>query len=181
MSAGAASGRWFVCMTLARAEAIADHYLRQAGYGTLYLHWVHKGLRSGRQTYDAIKPYFPRYVFLEVAPHQGLYAAAKAQGVHSIVGFAGEAVEVPERVMDELRRRCDRTGRLPDDDPAVAHLHHVGSTVRITGGPLEGFLAEVRLDNGREIRLWIEVFGRKTEAKIPSSHVEAASPALAAL
>lgn len=172
---------WFVAMTLARAEAIAEHYLREAGYGVLYLHWVHKGLRSGRQTYDAIKPYFPRYVFVEVGPRQGLYAAAKAQGVHSIVGFAGEAVEVPERVMAELQRRCDRTGRLPDDDPVVAHLHRKGSTVRITGGAFEGFLAQVRLDNGREIRLWIELFGRKTEAKIPSKDVDAVSPALAAL
>lgn len=172
---------WFVAMTLARAEAIAEHYLRQAGYQTLYLHWVHKGLRSGRQTYDAIKPYFPRYVFLDAGPRQGLYAAAKAQGVHSIVGFAGEAVEVPERVMAELQRRCDRTGRLPDDDPVVAHLHRKGSTVRIIGGPFENFLATVKLDNGREIRLWVEVFGRKTEAKIPSKDVETVSSGLAAL
>lgn len=172
---------WYVAMTLARSEAIAEHHLRQAGYGALYLHWIHKGLRSGRQVYDSIKPYFPRYVFVETGQNQGLYAAAKAQGVHSIVGFAGEAVEVPGRVMDELKRRCDRTGRLPDDDPVVAHLHRKGSTVRIMGGPFENFLAVVEVDNGREIRLWVEIFGRPTEATIPSKDVETVSSALAAL
>lgn len=171
---------WFVAMTHARAEAIADHYLRQAGYGTLYLHYA-ATVKHARREHVALRPYFPRYVFVETGVGQGLYAAAKAQGVSEIVGFAGQVVEVPERVMAELQRRADRTGRLPDDDPVVAHLHRHGSTVRILGGPFEGFLAVVEVDTGRKIRLWLDIFGRTTEARIPSKDVEAASPTLAAL
>lgn len=173
---------WYVCHTLARAEAIADHYLRQAGYGTLYLHKA-VTLRHARRAYDVLRPYFPRYVFFQTAPSgaaAGLYSASTAIGVSQVVGCAGEPLEVPARVMDELRRRAGPTGLIHADTFEEAHLHQPGSQVRILAGPFEGFLALCRLDNGREIRLWLNLFGRSTETTLATSSVESASPECAA-
>ena len=170
---------WYAAFTLARAEAIAEHHLREVGYATLYLHYA-ATIRHARRSGAVLRPYFPRYVFVEAGANQGLYGAAKACGVSEMVGFGGSAIEIPARVMAELHRRADHTGRLPEDDPQVAHLHRAGSTVRIVAGAFEGFLATVRVDSGREVRLWIEIFGRLTEAKIPSGDVETASPGCAA-
>lgn len=174
---------WHVAFTLARAEAIAEHYLRRVGYGTMYLHEA-VTVRHARQVTNVLRPYFPRYVFFETAlrgPAEGLYSAAKAQGVSQVVGRAGEPLEVPQKVMDELRRRAGPTGLIHAKRAEEAHFHQPGGEVRIVRGSLEGFIAQVALDNGHEIRLWLEIFGRPTEARIPSKDVEAVSPALAAL
>lgn len=167
---------WYVVHTLSRAEAIAEHHLRQAGYGVLYLHYA-ATIRHARRSFNVLRPYFPRYVFFE-ANGQGLYGAANAVGVLEIVGCAGEPLEVPERVMDELRRRGDAKGLV--DAQVVENGRRrfsIGSRVRVAGGPLEGFFAEVALDDGEHVRVWLQMFGGRIEAIFDPAGLEASASA----
>lgn len=168
--------RWYVAMTLARAEAMAEHHLRQAGYQTLYLHYA-ATVRHARREKRVLRPYLPRYVLFGTDGEQGLYAAARAVGVSSIVGTGAGPLEVPDRVVVELRSRGDESGlvdaQVIDDG---RRRFAVGSQVRIAGGPLQGFLAEVAIDGGKEVRVWIQMFGGRVEAEFGPTALEPVSP-----
>lgn len=168
---------WYVAHTLARAEAMAEHYLREAGYGTLYLHRL-VTVTHARRSLKVLRPYFARYVFFEAGERQGLYAAAKATGVSVIVGNAMGPLEIPSAVMRELRSRGDGHGLV--DEQVVEDGRRrftVGSRVRVAGGPLEGFFAEVALDDGEQVRVWLQMFGGQIEAIFDPTGLQASASA----
>lgn len=168
---------WFVAHTLARAEAMADHHLRRAGYETLYLHRL-VTIRHARRAEKAIRPYMTRYVLFDARPDQGLYAAANAIGVSSIVGTRAGPLEVPGPVVAELRGRGDRYGHVTEQVVEDGRRRYdVGAEVRVTAGPLEGFLAFVALDSGSAVRVWLRMFGRQIEVPFDPTGLQASASA----
>lgn len=152
---------WHVAHTQARAEGLAVTSLQQRGYEVLFLRYRAK-IRHARRETTELRPYFPRYLFF--AASGGLWSAAKAPGVGEVLAQAGQVLTVPEPVIDELRARGDNHGIVtaPARDGHERRRFVAGDVVRIHGGPFQGFLAQVELDTGKQIRLWLEQLGRRT-------------------
>ena len=168
---------WYVAHTAPRAEWLAVSSLREAGYEPLCLHYPAR-VSHGRRVREVLKPHFPRYVFLRSAPGMGLYAARMARGVAQLVGTGQGPLEVPTLVLDELRGKCDPFGRMvpPTDGAADAPRLAPGQRARIVDGPLQGFIGTIALDGGREIRLWVELLGRRVETSLSRSAIAPVSP-----
>jgi len=153
---------WYLIVTNPRAEAATNARLRQAGHETLYLHYNGQISHAGKQT-AKILPYFPRYLFVALAPLQGLYSVSKTIGVHSVVGV-NEPEEVPIGVIEELRARGDSTGFcvLNEEEKKVRKRLQRDARIRYSPDPFTEYFGEVMLDAGSAISVWIN--GRKVVA-----------------
>lgn len=175
----AETGRWYAVQTQPRAEWMVHRKLRQAGYGTLHLHY--RALVShARRKYAVLRPYFPGYLFVEIGPRQSAMAVNTTHGVLGLV-HAGEApVVVPPAVIEELRAKGDSAGLMPAEVGERLERQRAsmapGTAVRLVSGPFAGFVGTVALDDGLELRLWLDLFGRRVKAVSSADFVERLSP-----
>lgn len=164
---------WYVAQTNPRQEATANHWLQQAGYTTLFLHYQGTHSHERRET-SVILPLFPSYLFLAVDKDiQGFRRAVTSPGVRSIVG-RNEPEEVPIEVIEELRERGDETGLciLTPEEKKLRKRLRRGARVVCAYDEFTVLAGQVILDTGSAVSMWIN--GRKWTA--PSHHV---SPVLA--
>lgn len=150
---------WYAVHTKPRIEWLADGLLRAQGYDTLYLHYLDT-IRHARRTAEVKRSYFPRYIFVGLTNGQSLYDVNHTIGVSTVVYAAGEALEIPTPVIEELRQRGDKLGlieMLPEEKMSRKRYRR-GQRVRVTEGPLVGFLGMVSLDSGKEVQVWMEMF-----------------------
>lgn len=158
---------WYAVHTHPQSEAVADCELRRLGYMTWYpFHRVRlRRKRPGSHAYRVEwveRAYFPRYTFVAVRPANGIGSAMRANGVSSIVQFNGEPLEIPLPVMEELMARADQDGMIGESDLTARQRLASGQELCLDGNtPLSGLLAQVELDTGKEVRLWVEMFGAK--------------------
>lgn len=170
---------WYVCLTNPRQEATANHWLRLAGYDTLFLH--HEGTHShARKQTAVLLPLFPRYLFVAVGASQGFRSAALSPGVHSRGPFISNAdgpKEVPQEVMDYVRGMGDGNGLVVLSEPEKKRrkLMKCGQKVKINGGAFYNIEGTVKLDKRSVIAVWIEILGGQSVDFLPC-HV---SPAVA--
>lgn len=160
--------RWFAVHTRPNAEPQADAELRRLGYWTFYP-FIRQRQRHKRPNCNSYsirwveRPYFSRYLFLALrAPSESLYPANEAHSVSTVVYCAGEPLEIPHKVMDELMARADEAGQVGSVDLTARPKLRPGQTI----SPLDGLIAQVKLDTGKEIRAWVELFGSRREAKV---------------
>lgn len=175
--------RWYAVYTHLQSEAQADCELRRLGYMTFFpFHRVRlRRKRPGRHAYRVEwvdRPYFPRYTFVAVRQIMGTWEsigpAMRAKGVFGVVQSNGEPLEIPIRVMDELMARADEAGLIGEQDLLARNRLKAGQRVSIEGNtPLSGLLAQVSLDTGKEIRLWVEMLGAKRLVRANPEHVTA--------
>ncbi|MEO1106168.1 MAG: hypothetical protein AAFW98_20950, partial [Pseudomonadota bacterium] len=130
--------------------------------------------RSARKTVDVRRPVFVGYVFLGMREGQGLWDAKWCRGVLDVITFANEPAIVPARIMRAVMDDCDSDGwmRSADDNPDLER-YEVGQSVKIVGGPLEGFVAQIQaLDGMKDLCVEVEMFGAKRLAKVDASRVK---------
>jgi len=151
-------------MTGPRREGMATSYLRQRGYEVLYLHY-RDAVRHARRTKTILRSYFPRYIFVAVRASMGFHGVNRCPGVSTIVYCGDDPVEIPEGVIEELRKRGDNAGsiELTPEEKDERRRFEVGELVRINGGPLAGLVGAIQLDKGRldsngQVRVFIEMF-----------------------
>ena len=163
---------WFVCHTKPRQEWLANDLLRHQGYETLFLHYTDTS-RHARRTVDVIRSYFPRYLFVGLTNGLTIYDVNHTIGVSTVLYMSGEALEVPSNVIEELRARGNKEGlcKLTPEQKAIRRRYHKGERIKISAGPLTGFLGAVELDNGRAIKVWLEMFRGKAPVWVEPEQV----------
>lgn len=170
-----AQSEWNVVYTNARQEATAAHWLKRSGYEVLFLKYKTR-VRHARRVEDAIRPYFPRYVFMAAQASQGLASAFSAPGVSTVLYCGDKPLAVPQPVIDELSGRADSDG-LIREATGIQRNQRVrlrqGQEVRVDHGPFEGFIGMVELDRGVEVRVWLRDLFRGLTVHLPP---EALSP-----
>lgn len=151
------SASWYAVYCNPSAEWAVSQRLRLEGHETLYLHF-RDTTRHARRTRDVIRPLYPRYLFVALGPSQGLYSISKTIGVHSIVSSGGIPLEIPGRVIEELRGRGDGNGLcvLSPEERKLRKRLRKGDKVRIEHGSLTGLLGTVIFDAGPSVKLWVE-------------------------
>ena len=88
------------------------------------------------------------------------------RGVTGFVGSANKAIPLTE----------EEIAALGIDKREVVVSYEIGSTVKVTDGPLEGFFGtveEIETDKNR-VRVVVSMFGRETPVDLDFDQVEAA-------
>lgn len=165
--------RWFVVHTKPLAEWQANVNLRQQGIET-FCPYLIKTRAHGRRIEGVVRGYFPRYLFAGLPEGHSIRPINSTFGVSTVVYLAGAPLNVPVAVIDDLKSRCDLDGRVIDDIRKPAPQWRIGEIVKLVDGPFTGFLAEIaRLDGSEQIRVWVDLFGRKVEALVPATGIAA--------
>jgi transcription antitermination factor NusG len=156
--------KWFAVMTTPRGEEIANRNLKRLGYYTFYPFQRVRRLRKRANIEKHVvewinKPYFPGYLFIAVRDGQGLYQVKGTEGVSTVVLCGGVPLEIPTAVMDRLMKIAD-DGMVGSVDNVSRKPYKPGQTVKFTdNSPMSGLLAQISLDNGKEVRLWMKYLG----------------------
>ena len=129
---------WLVVNTQPHKESYALENLERQGF-TVYCPKVVKRVRHARRAFDAHRPLFPSYLFVNVASTQGRWRPVQSTfGVRTIV-FQGEQPGlIPSTFVDGLRdREVDGVVIKP------SQRLEVGQSVRVQGGPLDGMAGDI--------------------------------------
>lgn len=163
--------RWYAVHTRVRGERLAQITITEAGYETLYPHYLGT-IKHARRHIAVLKPLFPRYLFVAVEPGQSLYGVNTALGVSTVLYDDTGPLRVPLREIERIRARCDETGRV--DAPkrkreVTREAFKHGAPVNITEGPLKGLPGTIERDDGGEtVDVALTFLGRPIVASIPA-------------
>jgi transcriptional antiterminator RfaH len=128
--------RWYVLYTQPQQESRADSNLRAWGVET-FSPRIKKRARNtftGKMSFE-VKPLFPRYIFARFYNNRQHRDVQFTRGVKSIVSFGGEAVAVPDEIIEEIRVRTGEDGLI-----RLGEELHAGDRVRVTSGLMSGFV-----------------------------------------
>ncbi len=168
---------WLAVHTNARKEGLVNDLLRGQGIETLYLHY-RTTVKHARKKRVVYRPYFARYVFAQPGDIP-LAAINRTIGVSTIVYQGDRPLVIPAPVIEELQARGNEAGRVQMSlgEKTERRRFNRGEQVCIVDGPMAGLFAVVALDSGREVRVWLEMFGGKVEALVDPEGLKSGSPA----
>lgn len=166
-----ARARWYLVYTKPRGELTARTNLERQGYD-VYLPLVRQPRKRAGRRVSVVGPMFPRYLFAHLDTEADNWAPIRSTlGVVSVVRFGQRPAAVPDRLVEELRRREDDEGVqvLP------AERYEPGARVRITAGSLTGYDAIFLAKTGRDrVQVLLEVLGRHTRTVVDLAAIEPA-------
>jgi transcriptional antiterminator RfaH len=117
---------WCCARTELRGEDKARHFLRLNGYDSHVPLVCSQPIRRGRRI-EKIGPLFPSYIF--VAIQDGRWWNARwCVGVLAVIMSGDQPAQVPDRVLDEIRRREVRGAVELPQSPGL----RAGERVRVT-------------------------------------------------
>jgi transcriptional antiterminator NusG len=169
----AENAKWYVVHTYSGYEnAVATAILKAAENRKMQdlIHEVNIPMESvtehtdaGEKTYD--RKVFPGYVLVKmILTDESWHLVHNVRGATGFVGSDGKAIPLTEQEIYDL---------------GVEHREiivgfAVGDTVKVTDGPLEGFLGTVEeLDADRDlVRVVVSMFGRETPVDLELDQVE---------
>ena len=118
---------------------------------------------AGEKTYE--RKVFPGYVLVKmILTDESWHLVRNVRGATGFVGSEGKAIPLTEQEIYDLG--------VEHKEIIVGFA--VGATVKVTDGPLEGFLGTVdELDAEREtVRVIVSMFGRETPVDLELDQVE---------
>jgi len=159
--------KWYAVMTSPRSEEVVTRDLKRSGYWTFYP-FERVRRRRKRPNVDKYlvewinRPLYSRYVFVAVKDGQGLYGVTETDGVVTVVCSGNEPLEIPHSVMERLIEQADSKGQVGAVDLVARPRFKPGQAVRFQdNSPMSGLLAQIALDNGKEVRVWLDVLGAR--------------------
>jgi transcription antitermination factor NusG len=119
-----------------------------------------------------VRAYFPGYVFVLVdAQNVPLSSLRYIPGAASLVNFGGEAAQVPQALMQAIRRRVDEINAAGGE--LLESLTH-GLPVTIHSGPFEGYEAifDAALPGTERVRVLLTLLkNRQMSVELPAGQV----------
>ncbi len=167
------NAKWYVVHTYSGYEnAVAAAILKAAENRRMtdLIHEVNIPLETvtehtdaGEKTYE--RKVFPGYVLVKmIMTDESWHLVRNVRGATGFVGSEGKAIPLTEQEIYDLG--------VEHKEIIVGFA--VGDTVKVTDGPLEGFLGTVdELDAEREtVRVIVSMFGRETPVDLELDQVE---------
>jgi transcriptional antiterminator RfaH len=167
-----ASSAWYVVQTQVNGEARAVQNLQRQGY-EIYLPRYLKRRSHARKVDFAVKPLFPRYMFIAIEMATQRWRSIQSTvGVSRLVCNGDVPAAVPEGVVAALKAREDDKGYIGMDiRPAFAP----GDKVRVLAG---AFMDNAGLFNGladhNRVSILLDMLGRKVRVLLDADLVAAA-------
>ena len=169
---------YYAVHTKPQKEGLVELLLRKQGLATLFLHF-NDVVRHARREREVIRSFFPRYVFAGASDGYWVPEINRTIGVSTVIYRGDQPLEIPGAVIEELKQRGDESGLVVMSPEAVEEHRRrfrKGEQVQIIDGPLAGLFAIVSLDSGREVRVWLAMFGGKVEALFDPEGLKSGSP-----
>lgn len=161
---------WYLAQTKPNAHRVAQRNLERQRFHTfLPAHEVVTRKRGKMST--EVKPLFPGYIFVGALPQQTrVDKVNNTFGVSRLVAFGSAPAKVPDRLIRELHRQCDDSGKLlPPQSFAT------GSTVKVTTGPFSDLVATVeKMDEQQRVWVLLDILGKDTRVAMPPQALRSA-------
>jgi transcriptional antiterminator RfaH len=145
---------WACAQLDQRRERLALYCLGLAGHAV-----YQPRIRAPHRTSVAL---FPSYLF--VAIEAQWHAVRWSPGISKVLMNGEEPARVPDRVIEELRAREGRNGLIVLPPPSRGYngaQFRPGDKVRISAGPLSGFVGLVAGMKGRQrVEILLQLLGR---------------------
>ncbi len=158
--------QWFALYTRSRHEKFLDSELKQKGIETFLP--LRKITRRWSDRYQQIEePLFKGYLFVRI-PLMDRYQVLNTKGAVCLVGKGAEAVAVPERELDLVRRFIEE--EIPVDP--FPYLKE-GERVYVRSGPFkgaEGFI--LRKDRHCRLVISLDLLMQSISIEIDQANVE---------
>jgi len=120
--------------------------------------------KEGKQQ-EVERKVFPGYVLVKMVMNDETWQVIRnVRGVTSFVGTGSKPVALTEQEVEKWGA----------EKHEISVNYKVGDTVRVSDGPLEGFIGtveEISLDKNR-VRVTVSMFGRETSVELELSQVE---------
>lgn len=158
-------GAWHLVQLKPNAQHIARRNLERQGIA-VFQPLIEQGERRRGHFATVMKPLFPGYLFVRIAPDSGLIGAVNSTlGVARLVCFGSSPARVPQPVIRALQNRCDPDGALLPEGAFEG-----GEQVRLATGPFASFIAKVECAAADQ-RAWLllDLMGREARIAVPSN------------
>lgn len=172
---------WVAVLTKPGAEHAADIEIRRKhGLWTFYpFSRVTNHRKQGRTTrvFEESVPVFSRYIFARLGDLDDMYAVNDCVAVTGVVRHPGHEmpIRVPPAVMDHWMTKTDAQGFAGRIDLTARKQFKVGDRVIVDdGSPLAGLIMQVSMDDGKEIKAWLNFLGAIREVTVDPRLVKAA-------
>jgi transcriptional antiterminator RfaH len=125
---------WCCARLETKREAVAQHFLKLAGY-QVYIPRVREQRLRRRRHIEVIAPLFPAYAFIVI---EGQWRSARwSIGVSALIMDGMAPARVPDHVIEEIRQREVRGAVELPPPPGL----RPGDRVKVLTGPFESQLA----------------------------------------
>ena len=161
---------WFLVQCKPNAAQIAVRNLENQSFGTfLPLQEITK--RKGKIFQRQIRPLFPGYLFVQIAPNLGPWRQVNStRGVNRLVRLGAQPSVVPNEIVEALMARCDTQSILRQTSETQLHA---GNQAQVTRGPFSGFIATISdIEPNNRINILIEIMGQTTKVAIDAGALQ---------
>jgi transcriptional antiterminator RfaH len=167
MNAELTIGEWAVAATHPHREALASENLTRQGFES-YCPVIMRRVRHARQTYDAVKPLFAGYLFIELKNWQTqLRPLLSTLGIRTVVMNGGRPATLPAGFVENLRAR-EIDGKIAKPESKF----QIGQTVMIQNGPFDGLIGQiVELRENDRVLVLLDLLKRATRVSVDAKQL----------
>ncbi len=159
----AKAASWVVVTTHQYRESFALENLGRQGFNA-YCPMITKRIRHARRAYDAPRPLFPGYLFVEYsAGPQNSRAMLGTFGVRSVVCHGETPARLPEGFVESLKGR-EADGVISVPEKAFAP----GEVVTVSGGPFDGLIGRiVEIRERDRVLVLLDLLNQQVKVHVP--------------
>lgn len=158
---------WHLLQFKPNSHRLAERNLHRQGFAT-FLPLREMTRRSAGSFHVDLRPLFPGYMFVEFDISTAAWRKVNSTfGVSRLVSFGGKPRAVPVDLIEQLKARCDKSGKLLPP-PALRE----GESVELLSGPFSEFVAtveEVKAD--QRVWLLLDFMGKNTRVQVETKDV----------
>jgi transcriptional antiterminator RfaH len=158
------SKEWFILQFKSNSHHQAVKNLNRQGFET-FLPLHDNTSRKLSRFINTTKPLFPGYMFINFdRAETEWYKINNTYGVSRLITFNTILKSIPNRFIDNLKKRYDSSGKLLP----IQKLKK-GDQVTVLTGPFSNFIATVeKYEADQRISILMDLMGRKTKIQTPS-------------
>jgi transcriptional antiterminator RfaH len=160
---------WAVVNTHPHREALALDHLEKQDFEA-YCPLVRQRRRQATRFVDVVRPLFPGYIFVKVAPERNQWRPVLSTfGVRKLVRFGEQPGLIDAEFIAALKAR-EMDGVVAC--PAVSY--DVGQKVRLQTGPFDGLVATIfSIEERNRFVVLLEIMRRQVQVRVGSDQLSA--------
>ena len=160
---------WVAINTQPHREHIAIEHLQRQEF-KVYCPLFMKRIRHARRAFDAKRPLFPGYLFVEVLKDRSAWRPILSTiGVRTLVRCGDQLSYVDNGFIESLRAR-ELDGVIARPDRAF----NIGQQVRMAGGPFDGLVATIiEMDDRERLTVLMAMLNGQVKVKVGAENIGA--------
>ena len=159
---------WFCLKSKPRQEAVAVRNLKAVGEIEIFFPRIRRTRRGHEKNKEVVEPLFPGYIFVKFNPEDSQGAVKSTRGVLHLVSKGGKAVDVENKVIEELKA-LGPEGILSMLDEELK----VGAKIKVIRGIFAGSEGEVLklATPQKRIAVLLTLLGAQQSVEMPMDDV----------